>query len=114
VADAERPAEPVVVALPAEIDIANSGTVASQLRAAIAPGARVVVADLSMTTFCDSSGVRVLVLARNWATADGVQLQLVAPAGPTLMVLELTGLGRLVPVYPTLREALAAGPGPAA
>lgn len=112
-ADGEPPAEPVVVALPAEIDIANSGKVATQLRAAIAPGAGVVVADLSMTTFCDSSGVRVLVLARNWAAADGVQLQLVAPAGPTLMVLELTGLNRLVPVYPTVGQALAAGGKPA-
>jgi anti-sigma B factor antagonist len=112
VADAERPAGPVVVALPAEIDISNSGKVATQLHAAIAPGAGVVVADLSMTTFCDSSGVRVLVLARGWAAAAAVQLQLVASAGPTLTVLEITGLDRLVPVFPTLREALAAGQPP--
>lgn len=107
-ADAEPLTEPVIVELPAEIDISNSGAVATQLRAAITPGARAVVADLSTTTFLDSSGVRVLVLARSWAAADGVELQLVASPGATLLVLELTGIDRLMLVYPTLTEALAA------
>jgi anti-sigma B factor antagonist len=108
----ETLAEPVVVALPAEIDISNAGALATKLRAAIGPQAGVVIADLSTTAFCDSSGVRILVLARDWATADGAELRLVAPPGPTLVVLRLIGLDQILPVYPTLDEALAAEPAP--
>jgi anti-sigma B factor antagonist len=109
---AERAAQPVVVRLPAEFDISNAGDVVEQLRAAIAPGTSAVVADLTTTAFCDSSGLRVVLLARDWATADHVELRLAVPPGPTLVVLKLAGLDELVPVYPTLAEALAGEPAP--
>lgn len=109
--DAEPVAEPAVVALPAEIDIANAGTVASQLRASITSAGSIVVADLTTTTFCDSSGLRILLLARDWAAADGVELRLAVPPGPTLVVLTVVGLDQVLPVYPALDEALAAPPG---
>jgi anti-sigma B factor antagonist len=105
-------AGPAVVTLPAEIDVSNAGAVAVKLRAAIDPDVGVTVADLTPTTFCDSSGMRVLVLARDWAIADGVELRLVAPPGPTLTVLKLLGLDQLLPVYPALGEALAGEPAP--
>jgi anti-anti-sigma factor len=107
---AEPAAEPVVVRFPAEFGISSAGDVAGQLRAAIAPGAGTVVADLTTTAFCDSSGVRVLLLARDWAAADNVELRLAVPPGPTLVVLKLVGLDELVPVYPALAEALAGEP----
>lgn len=109
--DAEPFAEPAVVTMPAEIDISNAGAAATQLRAAIGPRISVVVADLTKTAFCDSSGMRILLLAHDWAAADGVELRLAVPPGPALVILKLIGLDRLLPVYPTLDEALAAPPG---
>ena len=51
----------VVVALPAEIDMANADQVGQQLGSAFAPGVRTVIADMTATTFCDSSGIGMLV-----------------------------------------------------
>lgn len=104
--------EPVVIAFPAEFDIDSAGAFAERLRSAITPRTGAVVADLTTTVFCDSSGIRVLVFARNWAIADGVDLRLAVPPGPTLVVLELVGLRELFAVYPSVEEALAAGPTP--
>ena len=99
-----------VVEFPDEIAYGNAGDVAARLRAALAPGVSVVVADLTTTVFRDSSGVRVMLVARDWASADNVQLRLAVPPGPTLVVLKLLALDEQMPVYPTLEQALAGEP----
>lgn len=72
-----------------------------------------VVADLTTTVFCDSAGLRILALARDWAEADNVELRLAVPPGPPLAVITLVGLDRLVPIYPSLGQALGRAPIPA-
>ena len=78
-----------------------------ELAAAFSPGARAVLADLTQTTFCDSAGVRVLVVAYNQAAENGTKLALVGPGRFVRRVLELTGVDSLVPVYATLDAAFA-------
>lgn len=104
------PAGPVVVGLPAESDITNAGDYAGQFREAIAPGVAAVVADLTTTAFCDSAGLRIIVLAHDWAKADHVELRLAVPPGPALVVMKLIGLDQLLPLYPSLDQALAREP----
>jgi len=100
---------PVVVALPAEIDVTNCDQVHDELIAALEPGVGIVVADLTSTVFCDSSGVHAIMRTYESATARGVQLWLAVPqAGSVRRVLELTGVGRLMPVYPSLQDAMGA------
>jgi anti-sigma B factor antagonist len=100
---------PVVVALPAEIDVTNCDQVHDQLIAAFEPGVDIVIADLTSTVFCDSSGVHAITRAYERAAARDVQLWLaVAQAGSVRRVLELTGVGRLMPVYPSLQDAMGA------
>lgn len=100
---------PVIVELPAEIDVTNSGQVYDELVAALAPGEQVVIANLTSTTFCDSSGVRAIVHAHETAVASNVRLRLaVSPEGSVRRVLELTGAASLMPVYPSLEEAVEA------
>ncbi|MBO0815934.1 MAG: hypothetical protein J2P30_12455, partial [Actinobacteria bacterium] len=53
---------------------------------------------------------RIIVLARDWATADDVELRLAVPPGPALVVMKLVGLDQLLPIYPSLDEALAGAP----
>ena len=106
-ADLGYPTGPVVVEFPAEFDFDNAGDVAERLRAAIAPGGSAVIADLTTTAFCDSAGVRIMLLARDWASVDKVELRLAVPPGPTLVVLKLLALDERLPVYPSLEEALA-------
>ena len=100
------PISPAVVSLPAEIDVTNAGEVLSLVTAALTPGVTVVIADLTSTRFCDSAGLRHLLLAHRQAARAGVQLRLVIPPdGAVARVTELTGISRFVAVYPTLQLA---------
>ena len=104
--------KPVVVAFPDEFDISNAGDLAKQMRGAITPGVSAMVADLTTTVFCDSAGLRVIVLAYDWAKANNVELRLAVPQGSTLDVMKLVGLDQLLPIYPSLDKELAGEPIP--
>ncbi|HEV2373699.1 MAG TPA: STAS domain-containing protein, partial [Streptosporangiaceae bacterium] len=104
--DSRHTAEPVIVRLPAEFDMSNAGYVAKQLREAITPGVGTVVADMTTTDLCDSSGVRIVILARDWAASDDAELRLAVPPGHVLDILKLLGLDQLLPIYPSVDEAL--------
>jgi anti-sigma B factor antagonist len=100
---------PVVVVLPVEIDVTNSGHVYEQLVAVLAPGVDTVVADMMSTTFCDSSGVHAIIHAYESAAERGVSLRLAVSSNTSVRrVLQLIGVGRLMPVYGSLQEALEA------
>ena len=98
-----------VVVLPAEIDVTNSEQVYEQLLAALVPGVGTLVADRTATIFCDSSGVHALMHAYETAGGRDVRMRLaVLPGTSVNRVLQLIGVGRLMPVYPSLEEALTA------
>jgi anti-sigma B factor antagonist len=100
---------PVVVVLPAEIDVTNSEQVYEELVAAFAPGVATVIADMTSTVFCDSSGVHAIMHAYESADARDVRMRLaVSPTTSVRRVLELIGVGRLMPVHASLQEALTA------
>jgi anti-sigma B factor antagonist len=102
--------QPVIVTLPAEIDIASAGAVGEQLAAALTPGTRVIIADMSATTFCDSMGIGMLVRAHKHATAQGTELRLLLPCPDVLRVMTVQGAETVLATYHGLEEALA-GPG---
>jgi anti-anti-sigma factor len=102
----------VVVALPAEIDMANADRVGQQLGSAFAPAVKTVIADMTATTFCDSSGIGVVVRADKQAAATSTQLRLVVPSTAVLRALRLVQMDCLLPIYPSLSQALAAAPAP--
>jgi len=96
-----------VVRLPAEIDGTNAREEGRDL-AAVVPGVTAVIADMTATTFCDSSGVQMLALVHEQAVANQAKLVLVVPSTAVLRVRSLTGLDVLLPVYSSLDEALSA------
>jgi anti-anti-sigma factor len=101
---------PVVVVLAAEIDVTNSDEAYRQLATAVAQGAPVVIADMTSTSFCDSSGVHAIIHAHNQATAHGVTLRVaVSPNGSVCRVLQLTGAVNVMRVYSTVQEAMSPG-----
>jgi anti-sigma B factor antagonist len=100
--------KPVVVRLPAEIDMSNAAAVEAQLLAACAPRVT-VIADLSATTFCESSGVRALLRAHKRAAAGNAQLRAAVPPGAVRRMLALLALDTILQVFPSAAEALAAG-----
>jgi anti-sigma B factor antagonist len=98
---------PIVVVLPVEIDVTNSQHVHDRLVAALESGVDVVVADMTSTSFCDSSGVHALVFAHEAAVTRGTQLRLaVSPDGSVRRVLQLIGVGRILSIHTSLAEAI--------
>ncbi|HZR48106.1 MAG TPA: STAS domain-containing protein [Streptosporangiaceae bacterium] len=77
--------------------------------AAVTGDAEVVVADFTATVFCGHWAlIRLLSVQRRVAARNG-QLRIVAPpGGPVFRVLEMTGLDKLLRVFPTAYHAAAA------
>lgn len=106
-AASERPA-PVVVVLPAVIDMGNALDVRAQLvKACEQDSCRVVIANMSKTTFCDTSGACGLMLARMDAADLNVRLLAVVPSLEVRRVLTRAGLDSVLPAYASVTEALA-------
>jgi anti-sigma B factor antagonist len=96
-----------VVAAPEEIDIGNAPELRSALLEAAADGPRTLVADMTRTRFCDSSGLHTLLAAHKRAQADGGELLLVIPDAAVLRIFAVTGIDRMIPNFATLEEVLA-------
>jgi anti-sigma B factor antagonist len=96
-----------VVTLPGEIDVNNADRVREDLLAVLDHGASLLVADLSKTTFCDSAGVSALVQAFRRATDGGASMRLVVATPAVQRVLSITGVDRLVEIFPSVAGSLA-------
>jgi anti-sigma B factor antagonist len=96
-----------VVAAPEEIDITNAPELGSALLEAAAHGHGTLVADLTGTQFCDSSGLHTLLAAHKRAQAEGGEVRLVIPGTAVLRVFAIMGADRMIPNFTSLEEALA-------
>jgi anti-anti-sigma factor len=109
-----------VVTLPDEADLSNAVAIQDGLMSALSQRPAALVVDMSPTTFCDSAGVRAVMLAYKQALATGCELRLVIGTPGVLRVFSLLGADQLVAIYPRLDSALdaaangaaAAGAGP--
>jgi anti-anti-sigma factor len=97
-----------VAAISGDLDIAGVPALREQLLGVLGPHANRMIIDLSGVTFCDASGLAVLVgVDRRAQLLDGV-LRLAAPALPVARVLRLTGLDLHFRIFATLRAAIRA------
>jgi len=95
-----------IISFPEDVDICNSRRLGRQLRAAFAQDVDFVVADMTDTEFCDSSGMRQLLLAHREAVASNRELRLVLNSRAVRRALNLSGFDQLLNVYSSMREAL--------
>ena len=98
-----------MVTLPGSVDVSSARHLGGELDSVLASGATTVIADMTATTFCDSSGAHILVAACEQAAANNIEMRLVVPSAFVLRALALMGLDGLLPVYQTLDGALAHG-----
>jgi anti-sigma B factor antagonist len=98
--------EQVVITLPEEIDATNSPGLGETLLAAVSRQPAMVVADMSATTFCDSSGMAAIVTAYRQAVAAGAGMRLVIGHPGARRVFELSGIDAVISIYPDLPAAL--------
>ncbi|MEV5716725.1 STAS domain-containing protein [Amycolatopsis mediterranei] len=102
----------VTVRCAGELDLHSARELRDALLGPIFAGARGVVADLTETTFCDSTVFSVLVEAYRDAAARNVPYAIAADETAVARPLQLLGLDRLLPLHSgsdTARAAVAGG-----
>jgi anti-anti-sigma factor len=87
-----------------EIDLASAPGVRDQLFDLLRPGMGLVILDLSGVSFCDASGLAVLVGSHRRATTLGVTLRLTALRPTLARLLCINGLDRVLTIYPALPD----------
>jgi anti-sigma B factor antagonist len=102
----------IITELAGDLDIASAPALREQLLSLLWPGSSRLIIDLSRVTYCDSSGLAVLVGTGRRARLLGGFLHLAAVPAQTRRVLRLTGLSRHLPVFPTVSAAAASSPVP--
>ena len=67
-----------------------------------------LLVDLTQVTLVDSSGVGIFVTAHRQAEATGARFALANPVGPVGRVFEMTRTNKLLRIYPSVDEGIAA------
>src|SRR5215469_5168300 len=106
----KRRAIPEVVSLPAEIDITNAPAVGRDLMVALRLGVSVVIADMSSTTYCDSSALSQLIIANKHAVCTGAELRVVTSSPAVRRIMQVIGADQILRLYPDIAAALTAAP----
>lgn len=101
-----------IAELTGEVDIASVPALREELLRLLRPGSSRLVIDLSKVSFCDASGLAVLVSTGRRARLLGGFLRLAAVSPQVGRVLDLAGLLRSFAIFPTV-QAAATGPRPA-
>ncbi|NHC15096.1 STAS domain-containing protein [Motilibacter deserti] len=102
----EQDGVPVLVAT-GELESVGAPVLRSAVIDALAAGADGLVIDLTDVTFVDSAGLGVLAGALKRCRERGGELALVATRPVFLRTLRVTGLARVLPVFPALSAAVA-------
>jgi anti-sigma B factor antagonist len=95
-----------VITMPDEIDMSNGAEIQDSLLAALGKRPEVLVVDMTPTTFCDSAGVRAIMLTHRQAAAAGCELRLVIASPGVSRVFSIIGAGQLVKIHSDLPSAL--------
>lgn len=103
-----------VLALAGELDHHTAPRVREVLHGLPVGAGDQLVVDLSGLTFCDSSGITVLIAARNHALTAQAGIALVAVPERVARIFRIIGLDRVFPTHDTAQDAVDAWPGPAA
>ncbi|MET9399015.1 STAS domain-containing protein [Kitasatospora sp. NPDC002965] len=69
-------------------------------------GGQLLVLDLARLDFCDSSGITVLLAARNVAVGHGARIALAAVPSNTARILGIVGLDRVFTIHPDTATAV--------
>ena len=96
-----------VVSVAGQIDAGTEQALRDVLTSVRARGVLRVVVDLAGVAFLASSGIGVLMGARRVLAAEGGSLVLASPRGEVAQLLSLTGVSELIPVTPTVADAIA-------
>ena len=95
----------VCLSLNGEVDLANASDLRAHLKAVAQNDADLIV-DLAALRYIDSSGIYVLMEVHETFKRVKRRLALAAPAPNVRKILDLLGIGQIVPVFATVEAAL--------
>lgn len=101
-----------VLTIHGEADISSAPALRDGLTALIESGSKAVLVDLTDVAFLDSTGLGVLVSARNAAVEAGGALPIACDDGRILKLFKITGLEQVFDIHPTVDAALQSLDGP--
>lgn len=93
------------VLIEGELDIYSAPQLKLHLSSLIIEGESNILLDLTRVTFLDSTGLGVIVGTYKRLHSVGGQLRIICTLEPILEIFEITGLGRIIPIFPTLEAA---------
>jgi anti-sigma B factor antagonist len=104
----ESAGEPyTMVTVTGEADVTNRDDLRGVLDTEVADQPTMLILDISGLRFMDSSALHVILQANRALDRQGGVMALVAPQDPVAKMLRLTTADRLIPVFPTVAEAVA-------
>src|SRR3954451_12029909 len=98
----------LTLSLHGDLDIGTAPEFAQRMRAAVAPGAELVL-DFNALDFMDSSGLAVLLATIRHAHTQGCHIALVRPQEGLLRLFRVAGVESLLPVAPGPGESAPRG-----
>jgi anti-anti-sigma factor len=94
-----------VLSIRGDLDMATTAGLRDQIAIALEGTTAPVVIDLSGVSFCDASGLALLVGAQRRAKLYGLPVVLVGPRRNVNKLLRISGLDHAFAIYPTLAAA---------
>jgi anti-anti-sigma factor len=108
VTPAESTDQVAVLVAAGEIDHDSRDVLSDAATDALQNGASRLVLDLAAVSFCDSGGLSLFLDLHRDTTARGGSLRLACVQPPVLAVIRATNLDRLLPLHPTVEDAVRA------
>jgi anti-anti-sigma factor len=95
-----------VIAVRGELDVATTAALRNRILTTLnETTAPVIIVDLSGVSFCDASGLALLVGTQRRANLHGITITLAAPRAHMTKLLRITGLDQAFTIHPTLISA---------
>ncbi|MGC5038223.1 MULTISPECIES: STAS domain-containing protein [unclassified Streptomyces] len=98
-----------VVAVAGDVDLHTAVSLRAYVSVLLDQGARHLVLDLAGVDYVDSSGLSTFITLLHTAQRDGGALHLADVPDRLVRMLTMTGIDELLPVHPTVADAVAAG-----
>lgn len=98
----------LVASVEGRVDSSNSQDFERQLQGAIGEDVKSVVVDLGQLAYISSAGLRVVLLVAKTLGQRNVSISLCALSDPVQSVFEISGFNRIIQIYDTQADALAA------
>lgn len=95
-----------VLTISGELDIATTAVLRDRVTAVLDESVLPMIIDLSRVSFCDASGLTMLLAVRRRASTQGRTVALAAPSPNVTKLLRITGLDQAFPIYPAIARAM--------